>query len=76
MPRLRALDRKLLRDLWAMKGQAAAVAAVAVEEVGTADIVQPSRVPSRPLGRKIRIRTISRYGRMGATCASVSLSSG
>ena len=25
---MRALDRKLLRDLWAMKGQAAAIAAV------------------------------------------------
>ena len=27
-PRIRMLDRKLLRDLWAMKGQATAIAAV------------------------------------------------
>ena len=27
-PRIRMLDRKLLRDLWAMKGQAFAIAAV------------------------------------------------
>ena len=27
-PRVRALDRKLLRDLWEMKGQALAIAAV------------------------------------------------
>ena len=33
---------------------------------------QPSRVPSRPLGRKIRISTRNRYGRIGATCESVS----
>ena len=36
---------------------------------------QSSRVPSRPLGLKIRMRTRNRYGRIGATCEMVSLSS-
>ena len=35
---------------------------------------QLSRLPSSPRGRKIRISTRNRYGRMGATCDSVSLS--
>ena len=35
------------------------------------DIVQPSRVPSRPRGLKIRISTRNRYGRIGATCEMV-----
>lgn len=37
-------------------------------KVATAMVNQPSRLPSRPLGRKIKISTINRYGRMGATC--------
>ena len=35
--------------------------------------VSPPACPSRPLGRKIRISTRNRYGRIGATCAIVSL---
>jgi hypothetical protein len=36
-------------------------------------MIQPSLVPKSPLGRKIKIKTKNKYGKMGATCESVSL---
>ena len=35
------------------------------------DLAHVSRVPSRPIGRKVRISTMSRYGMIGAICAMV-----
>ena len=47
---------------------------LACELLECMDMDQLSLFPSSPLGRKINTRTRSAYGRMGATCATVTLS--